>query len=91
MGKACIVLLVLGQLGSPPGGMCQGCLPMRFDVRGGVGWGEESGDEVLFGAQVVPPGTRMYQGLPGAGGVAGGGTHIPLFHAGTGTVGDPQQ
>lgn len=77
MGKACIVLLVLGQLGSPPGGVCQGCPPVRFDARGGVGWGEESGDEVLFGVQGIPPRTRMCRGLPGAGGVPGwgGGVH----------------
>lgn len=45
---------------------------MGFDAPGGVGWGEESGDEVLFGAQGVPPETWGCRGLPGAEGVAGG-------------------
>lgn len=88
MDKARIVLWVLGQPGTSAGGVCQGCPTVRFDAPGGVGWGEESGDEGLFGAQGVPPETRVSPWCWGD-------THTPLFHAGerqagTGTVGDPQ-
>lgn len=49
MDKAGIVLWVLGQLGTPAGGVCQGCPTVRFGAPGGVGWGEETGEEVFLG------------------------------------------
>lgn len=39
MGKACIVLWVLGQLGTPAGGVCQGCPPGEVRCSWGCGMG----------------------------------------------------